>query len=104
MGSSQLGVVMETNNAWVERGLYDNLRDRQRWLTIVQLNDFRIGNRQAFPNAFPGTIDELKVYNRALSSSEVAAIYAAGSNGNCKPVVALSLIILIGSGTCLPVS
>ena len=29
----------------------------------------------------------MKVYNRALSSSEVAAIYAAGSSGNCKPVV-----------------
>jgi sugar phosphate isomerase/epimerase len=43
VGSAHLGVVMETNNAWVERGLYDNLRDRHHWLTIVQLNDFRIG-------------------------------------------------------------
>ena len=50
-------------------------------------NDFRIGNRQNFVVPFSGTIDELKVYNRALSSSEVAAIYAAGSSGNCKPVV-----------------
>jgi hypothetical protein len=60
--------------------------------TEPTLNDFRIGNRQAFPNAFPGTIDELKVYNRALSSSEVAAIYAAGSSGNCKPNIFVSSI------------
>ena len=50
-------------------------------------NDFRIGNRQQFPVPFGGIVDELKIYNRALSSSEVAAIYAAGSSGNCKPVV-----------------
>jgi Concanavalin A-like lectin/glucanases superfamily len=49
-------------------------------------NDFRIGNRQQFPTPFPGRIDELKIYNRALTSSEVAAIYAAGSSRNCKPV------------------
>jgi hypothetical protein len=54
---------------------------------LPTLNDFRIGNRQQFPAPFTGIIDELKVYNRALSSSEVAAIYAAGSSGNCKPVV-----------------
>ena len=51
------------------------------------LNDFRIGNRQDFPAPLPANVDELKVYNRALSSSEVAAIYAAGSSGNCKPMV-----------------
>jgi hypothetical protein len=51
------------------------------------LNDFRIGNRQQFPGPFPGRIDELKVYDRAISADEVAAIYAAGSSGNCKPVV-----------------
>lgn len=56
------------------------------------LNDFRIGNRQAFLEPFGGRIDELKVYNRALSSSEIAAIYAAGSNGNCKPNILVASI------------
>jgi Concanavalin A-like lectin/glucanases superfamily len=56
------------------------------------LNDFRVGNRQAFPNRFPGIVDELKVYNRALSPPEVAAIYAAGSNGNCKPEIFVASI------------
>jgi hypothetical protein len=50
-------------------------------------NDFRIGNRQAFPAPWVGGIDELKVYNRALSASEIAAIYAAGASGNCKPAL-----------------
>jgi Concanavalin A-like lectin/glucanases superfamily len=56
------------------------------------LNDFRIGNRQDFPWPFAGIIDELKIYNRVLSSSEVAAIYAAGSNGNCKPNIFVASI------------
>ena len=31
-----------------------------------------------------GALDEVSLYNRALSSSEVAAIYAAGAGGKCK--------------------
>lgn len=34
-------------------------------------------------DSFFGTIDEVSIYNRALSSNEVAAIYAAGSAGKC---------------------
>jgi hypothetical protein len=60
--------------------------------TEPRLNDFRIGNRQQFPEPFGGIIDELKIYNRALSSSEIAAIYAAGSNGNCKPEIFVAAI------------
>ncbi|MEK6950617.1 MAG: LamG domain-containing protein [Nanoarchaeota archaeon] len=32
---------------------------------------------------FDGLIDELSIYNRALSDDEIAAIYNAGSNGKC---------------------
>lgn len=32
-----------------------------------------------------GIIDEVEIYNRALSSSEIQAIFAAGSAGKCKP-------------------
>ncbi len=44
-----------------------------------------IGRRElvAVPGHFAGLIDELSIYNRALSSGEIAAIYAAGSNGKC---------------------
>jgi subtilase family serine protease len=34
-------------------------------------------------NVFSGRMDELSLYNRALSSNEIAAIYLAGSVGKC---------------------
>ena len=33
---------------------------------------------------FFGLIDEVSIYNRALSPDEIAAIYTAGDNGKCK--------------------
>jgi hypothetical protein len=36
-----------------------------------------------FPSLFAGLVDEASVYNRALSDSEIAAIYNAGSAGKC---------------------
>ncbi len=36
---------------------------------------------------FAGLVDEPSVYNRALSASEVAAIYNAGSAGKCPPSI-----------------
>ncbi|HZH35402.1 MAG TPA: LamG-like jellyroll fold domain-containing protein, partial [Pyrinomonadaceae bacterium] len=35
---------------------------------------------------FPGQIDELSIYNRGLSISELQSIIAAGQSGKCKPV------------------
>jgi len=37
---------------------------------------------------FRGLIDEIKIYNRDLSASEVQAIFNAGSAGNCKMTAA----------------
>jgi len=39
-------------------------------------------------NSFYGSIDDLAVYNRALSSSEIQAIYVAGGQGKCAVPVA----------------
>ena len=36
-------------------------------------------------NAFFGDIDELEIFDRALTSTEIGSIYAAASNGKCKP-------------------
>lgn len=33
-----------------------------------------------------GTLDEVSLYNRALTSNEIAAIYTAGASGKCKAV------------------
>jgi outer membrane protein assembly factor BamB len=48
-----------------------------------------IGNHGGYPNSphnfpFYGLIDELSVYNRAISSTEVFGIYSAGSAGKVK--------------------
>ena len=48
--------------------------------------DFYLGTRASGTDAgsfFGGTIDESSLYNRALSSSEIAAIYNAGNAGKC---------------------
>jgi hypothetical protein len=48
--------------------------------------DLYLGERVAGPFApfyFEGMIDEPSVYNRALSSNEIASIYNAGSAGKC---------------------
>jgi len=36
---------------------------------------------------FNGLLDEVSLYNRALTASEIQAIYAAGSGGKCPPSV-----------------
>jgi sugar phosphate isomerase/epimerase len=45
--SRWLGVVLELNNAWIERGLYGNLRDRGDRIAIVQVSDFKVGTLAA---------------------------------------------------------
>jgi uncharacterized repeat protein (TIGR01451 family) len=39
----------------------------------------------SFRGFFTGLIDEVEIYNRALSAAEIQAIFNAGSAGKCKP-------------------
>jgi hypothetical protein len=56
---------------------------------------FWAGNGTA---GFLGTIDEMSIYNRALASNEVAAIYLAGSGGKCEiPHAATATATLAGA-------
>ena len=41
-------------------------------------NNFYVGNRSATDRAFDGTMDEVRVYNRALSQTEVTQLYNQG--------------------------
>ena len=41
--SSWLGVVLEVNNAWIERRLYENIRRRTGRIAVVQVSDFKVG-------------------------------------------------------------
>jgi hypothetical protein len=54
----------DTNSMWVGMGVSQQWGPNQGWL---------------------GCLDEVEVFNRALSSNEVAAIYNAGTSGKCKP-------------------
>ncbi len=61
-----------------------------------------------YVNYLAGIIDEPSIYNRALSTSEIAAIYTAGSTGKCfvlaAPVITLqptNQTVLAGSTTSL---
>jgi sugar phosphate isomerase/epimerase len=47
LGSPWLGVVLEINNAWIERRLYRNIRERTKSIALVQVNDFKIGTMAA---------------------------------------------------------
>jgi hypothetical protein len=40
--------------------------------------------QSCFPYFFPGFIDEPTIYNRALTATEISAIYSAGCAGKCK--------------------
>jgi uncharacterized repeat protein (TIGR01451 family) len=52
-------------------------------------NPFRMGYTTNYQSpAFNGLIDEVEIFNRALSAEEVAAIYNAGSAGKCRSCVA----------------
>ena len=60
---------------------------------------------------FAGNLDEVTLYNRALSSNEIAAIYAAGAAGKCKTTNAPSITgqpqnqgVNVGSGASFTVT
>ena len=52
----------------------------------------RIGERYDGEGPFQGIIDEVEIFNRALSSSEIQGIYNAGSAGKCKGQPAISSV------------
>ena len=48
----------------------------------------RLGQPIGLGQTYGGLLDELSLYNRALSQSEIQAIYNAGSGGKCPPTPA----------------
>src|SRR5207248_6431072 len=47
-------------------------------------NDLVIGRNIVNGQSFPGLLDEVELFNRAVSQSELQAIYNAGSAGKCR--------------------
>jgi sugar phosphate isomerase/epimerase len=71
--SPWLGVVLEVNNAWIERGLYDNIRDRGDRIAIVQVSDFKVGTLAASERVVIGDGDiPLRPICRALAEAGYA--------------------------------
>lgn len=62
--------------------------------------DLRIGRRTLYQGTdmWGGLIDEVAIFNRALSSNEIGEIFSAGSGGMCKPSVA-RILAPLRSGT-----
>ena len=97
-------------NTWIHvAGTYDGTTIRlyrngtqvtsKAYSGILNTNDqrFYIGRTDAGGDGsdyWRGMIDDVSVYSRALSSNEIAAIYAAGSAGKClqSPTLAISPI------------
>lgn len=55
--------------------------------SLVNTSALHIGTRSAvtqLTGSFDGVMDELEIFNRALTPAEVANIYNAGSSGKCK--------------------
>src|SRR6202023_2095995 len=52
-------------------------------------NDLLIGKNIVNGESFPGLVDEVELFDRALTQSEVQTIYDAGSVGKCKCVIPL---------------
>jgi sugar phosphate isomerase/epimerase len=57
IASPWLGVVLELNNAWSERGLYGNVRERRDRIAIVQVSDFAAGTMVASERVVMGDGD-----------------------------------------------
>ncbi len=52
---------------------------------------FGTSGQSFWDHKLKGTLDEVSLYNRALSAAEIAAIYNAGSAGKCKTVTGLTI-------------
>jgi concanavalin A-like lectin/glucanase superfamily protein/Big-like domain-containing protein len=68
-------------------GVVEDTRDRDPFFQPfldTQAADLRIGSNisGAYLN---GDVDEVSIYNRALSAQDIQAIYAAGAGGKCRP-------------------
>jgi hypothetical protein len=56
------------------------------------------------PRTFNGVIDEVEIFNRALSQAEIQAIYQAGPAGKCKTVTPIPTVIWTPMPTPTPIA
>jgi len=74
--SPWLGVVLELNNAWIERRLYENIARRTARIAIVQVSDFKVGTLAASERVMIGDGDiPLRRICRALADAGYGGWY-----------------------------
>jgi sugar phosphate isomerase/epimerase len=73
IAAPEVGVVLELNNAWIERGLEANLRSRTDRIAVVQVSDFKVGTMRASERVMIGDGD---IPLRRLTGILAAAGYA----------------------------
>jgi hypothetical protein len=61
-------------------------------LIVPTSNPFLIGSETSGPWAFAGLVDEVSLYNRALSAAEIQSIYNASTAGKCQPTNPPSIV------------
>lgn len=71
---------------------------------FVGPDQFRIGSATAGTEVLPGDVDELTLYNRALTSDEVRSIADAAGSGKCKNIPIFLTDTLLEAGVDLPYS
>jgi sugar phosphate isomerase/epimerase len=70
IGSPWVSVVLELNNAWIERRLYDNIQQRTARIGLVQISDFKVGTLHASERVVIGDGDiPLRRICRALAAA-----------------------------------
>jgi hypothetical protein len=63
---------------------------------------FATTGQSYWDHKFGGALDEVALYDRALSASEIAAIYSAGKQGKCKTPTLLSIELSAGLSNAPP--
>jgi hypothetical protein len=119
-GDDLVGTITVTPNVWHHVALtYAN--DTVTWYldgqldrtsvtngllnTVIDANGLTIGSRPSFA-VWNGQIDEVQIFNRALTQPEVQATYYAGAQGTCAPALNLTSAVSrrVHSGTTCDVS
>ena len=59
------------------------LTDTSHIFQNTNIQNLHLGRNQDTASNFRGSLDEISLYKRALSSAEIQGIYQAGSDGKC---------------------
>lgn len=70
-------------------GQLANVNGPNTTTSVLSIGSKRLGNQPDYEGTFNGTIDEVAVYNTALSAATVQAHYAAAYGSNLKPFINL---------------